>query len=393
MSNQTLAQLPPRGPSGPVDVTPEAAEAFPEAVAKLCAAYLLTPEDPLSHEEAELLSRCTDTAPPHLCPPMRAPYTVGEVETCLKVMNKSTAPGEDGTTVKFYLTFWDILGPIVTESYNCARALGTLSERQRTGLLQLLYKKGDRDQIQNWRPITLLQIDRRLFGAVLAKRIAPACQHTISSVQTGFMQGRCGLDNVWQMQAVIRHADRQGMSLYPDSLALAASETSAKVVTEHCILAPRLGGRASHRPGHSTTARRLNRLSALNEGKTNEEAAKIAAEIAAQSRKRATERFGPDARKKSKGGATAPAAPPAPAPHPAAAAAAAAATVAPAPIAAPRPPGPGPASGPAPANITLANYQATQKLLAELTAAIGGPAAVETYLAGRRAAAADNAAA
>eukprot|EP00741_Cyanophora_paradoxa_P015776 tig00020904_g15231.t1 len=155
------------------------------------------------------------------------------------------------------------------------------------------------------------------------------------------------------------------MSLYPDSLALAASETSAKVVTEHRIdihYPNGVGGRASYRPGHSTTARRLNRLSALNEGKTNEEAAKIAAEIAAQSRKRATERFGPDARKKSKGGATAPAAPAAPAPHPTAAAAAAAAA-------------------------------ATQKLLAELTAAIGGPAAVETYLAGRRAAAADNAAA
>eukprot|EP00741_Cyanophora_paradoxa_P014089 tig00020734_g13600.t1 len=140
--------------------------------------------------------------------------------------------------------------------------------------------------------------------------------------------------------------DEDQESLYPDSLALAASETSAKVVTEHRIHYPNgVGGRASYRPGHSTTARRLNRLSALNEGKTNEEAAKIAAEIAAKSRKRAAAHFGPDARKKNKGGAAAPAAP------------------------------------------------ATQKLLTELTAAIGGPAAVEAYLAGRRAAAADNAAA
>eukprot|EP00741_Cyanophora_paradoxa_P002215 tig00000555_g2147.t1 len=96
---------------------------------------------------------------------------------------------------------------------------------------------------------------------------------------------------------------------------------------------------------------------------------------------------------KNKGGAAAPAAPAAPAPHP------------PPPLPRqpppppprrsppPRPPGPGPRPGPAPANITLANYQATQKLLTELTAAIGGPAAVEAYLAGRRAAAADNAAA
>eukprot|EP00741_Cyanophora_paradoxa_P019652 tig00021137_g18970.t1 len=196
------------GASGPVDVTPEAAAAFPAVVEKLRTAHLLTPADPLTCEEAELLSRCLDTAPPPLHPPMRASYTVGEIEESLKEMNKSTAPGEDGLTVKFYLTFWDILGPIVTESYNCARALGTLSKRQRTGLTQLLYKKGDRDKIQNWRPITLLQIDRRLLGAVLAKRIAPACQHTISSVQTGFMPDRTGADNVWQMQAVIRHADR-----------------------------------------------------------------------------------------------------------------------------------------------------------------------------------------
>eukprot|EP00741_Cyanophora_paradoxa_P002565 tig00000605_g2489.t1 len=164
--------------------------------------------------------------------------------------------------------------------------------------------------------------------------------------------------------------DEDQESLYPDSLALAASETSAKVVTEHRIHYPNgVGGRASYRPGHSTTARRLNRLSALNEGKTSEEAAKIAAEIAAKSRKRVNERFGPDARKKSKGGAAAPAAP---APHPAAAGAAAAAAAA-----APRRSPP----------------RATQKLLTELTAAIGGPAAVEAYLAGRRAAAADNVAA
>eukprot|EP00741_Cyanophora_paradoxa_P016503 tig00020927_g15934.t1 len=526
--------------SGPVDVTPEAAEAFPEVVAKLRAAYLLTPEDPLSHEEAELLSRCTDTAPPHLRPPMRAPYTVGEVETCLKDMNKSTAPGEDGITVKFYITFWDILGPIVTESYNCARALGTLSERQRTGLIQLLYKKGDRDKIQNWRPITLLQIDRRLFGAVLAKRIAPACQHTISSVQTGFMQDRCGSDNVWQMQAVIRHADRQGMhvvilntdfekaydrvehlyalrvlavqgfplefladvravtkgarsklmingTIFPiiipvtrsalqgDPFACMFFNTQQEPTTRDILADPEITGvpaprepriesklvqyadDAAHslkidhrspdpgRPVKKTIAkyRKAGKYngSSLNLGKTEGMLAGAAAPVKRPGQPTVLPEWtqsipirwvkttstlgiplGPhgdfDARpywaKRVDGMrsrrarwnlrgmrvhqrvyiATAIIASVnmyAAAFLPAAAAAAAAA---PAPIAAPAPaPGQAPAPGPAPANITLANYQATQKLLTELTAAIGGPAAVEAYLAGRRAAAADNVAA
>eukprot|EP00741_Cyanophora_paradoxa_P010804 tig00020542_g10446.t1 len=56
-------------------------------------------------------------------------------------------------------------------------------------------------------------------------------------------------------------------------------------------------------------------------------------------------------------------------------------------------PGPAPAPGPGPATISLTNYQAAQRVLAELTSALGGPAAIEALLAGRRAAAADNAAA
>eukprot|EP00741_Cyanophora_paradoxa_P016615 tig00020930_g16045.t1 len=193
------------------DATPEAEAAYPAVVRRLREAALLTPLDPLSHEEAALLAPCLDTAPAPLCAPTQGEYTAKEVGESLQEMNKSTAPGEDGMTVRFYLKFWDVIGPIIAESYNCARALelGTLSERQRMGLIQLLYKKGDRDRIQNWRPITLLQIDRRLYGAVLAKRIAPACQHTISSVQTGFMPDRNGADNVWQMQSVIRYAARE----------------------------------------------------------------------------------------------------------------------------------------------------------------------------------------
>eukprot|EP00741_Cyanophora_paradoxa_P017439 tig00020965_g16848.t1 len=93
----------------------------------------------------------------------------------------------------------------------------------------------------------------------------------------------------------------------PDSVALEATKNSKKISipgAPHQL--PRRGGRASYRPGHSTGARRLNRLSALNEDKTPEEAAQLAADIAAQSHKRAIERFGPDAVKKREGGAAAP---------------------------------------------------------------------------------------
>eukprot|EP00741_Cyanophora_paradoxa_P008421 tig00000137_g8148.t1 len=214
-----------------------------------------------------------------------------------------------------------------------------------------------------------------------------------------------------EMEPVPDSDDSEGEeqeTLYPDSVALEATKNSKKISREHRINYPDgVGGRASYRPGHSTGARRLNRLSALNEDKTPEEAAQIAADLAAQSRKRAIERFGPDAVKKRKGGAAAPPPPPGPPPPPP-----------PTPPPPPRPPppplpsppppppppprrrppprarpGPGSRPGPGPATISLTNYQAAQRVLAELTSALGGPAAIEALLAGRRAAAADNAAA
>eukprot|EP00741_Cyanophora_paradoxa_P025498 tig00000383_g24609.t1 len=88
------------------DATPEAEAVYPAVVRRLRDAALLTPLDPLSLEEAALLAPCLDTAPAPLCAPTQGEYTAQEVGESLKEMNKSTAPGEDGMTVRFYLKFW-----------------------------------------------------------------------------------------------------------------------------------------------------------------------------------------------------------------------------------------------------------------------------------------------
>lgn len=41
----------------------------------------------------------------------------------------------------------------------------------RTGLVTLLFKKGDRDRLENWRPITLLSVDYKEVAKALATRL------------------------------------------------------------------------------------------------------------------------------------------------------------------------------------------------------------------------------
>ena len=58
------------------------------------------------------------------------------------------------------------------------------------GELTLLYKKKDRKDIKNYRPITLLNSDLKLLTAALSYRMSDAVATIITKFQTGFMKGR-----------------------------------------------------------------------------------------------------------------------------------------------------------------------------------------------------------
>ena len=86
------------------------------------------------------------------------PISISELHDALSVMKKEVVPGEDGLTVSFYLTFWDILKDLVFSSFQYAFDSGFLSITQRRGVIKLIPKK-DKNPVllPSWRPITLLK--------------------------------------------------------------------------------------------------------------------------------------------------------------------------------------------------------------------------------------------
>ena len=79
--------------------------------------------------------------------------TTEELKKAVEAMEKDKSLGLDGITTNCYKHFWHMLGDKLVQVYNYASRVGHLSVSQRRGVISLFFKKGDRTQLKNWRPI------------------------------------------------------------------------------------------------------------------------------------------------------------------------------------------------------------------------------------------------
>ena len=86
-------------------------------------------------------------------------------------MNRNKTPGLDGIPIEFYQTFWLEIKNILLSALNECFAFGEMSDTQKTGIITMIYKKGDHRNLENWRPISLLNCDYKILAAILAARL------------------------------------------------------------------------------------------------------------------------------------------------------------------------------------------------------------------------------
>ena len=105
---------------------------------------------------------------------MEGHLSLEECRKALDTFEGDKTPGEDGFTVEFYKTFFDLIGQDLVASFNAAYEVNELSISQRRGIVTLIPKEdGSLLELQNWRPITLLNVDCKIATKAIAKRIEP----------------------------------------------------------------------------------------------------------------------------------------------------------------------------------------------------------------------------
>ena len=136
--------------------------------------------------------------------------TIEEMESVIKNLKKNKSPGWDGLSAEFYQLFWEDIKNILFQAYLESIEANSLSPSQRIGIINLIPKPKPPPELvylRNWRPITLLNVDYKIFTHIIKNRIVGTLPHLISKAQSGFQSGKSTSDNLILMCLVLDHFD------------------------------------------------------------------------------------------------------------------------------------------------------------------------------------------
>ena len=142
-----------------------------------------------------------------------------DLEPILQNLPLGKSPGPDRLPNALYRVLSAPLAGILAEVYNEAHTRGCLPPTCTQGLISVLYKKKERDDPRNYRPITLLNGDYKIFTRLLTRRMNEAVVQFVSPEQNGFVPGGFIGENTMLLrliQAYVEDEDSDAAFLFLD---------------------------------------------------------------------------------------------------------------------------------------------------------------------------------
>ncbi|XP_051929449.1 uncharacterized protein LOC127605710 [Hippocampus zosterae] len=125
-----------------------------------------------------------------------SPISVVKVTDVVKKLLGGKAPGVDEICPEF-LKALDVVGlSCLTRLCNIAWSAGRVPLDWQTGVVVLLFKKGDRRVCSNYRGITLLSLPGKVYSGVLETRVRQEVEPQIEEEQCGFRPSRGTADQL-----------------------------------------------------------------------------------------------------------------------------------------------------------------------------------------------------
>lgn len=133
------------------------------------------------------------------CPPI----LVSEVERAVNSMKMEKAPGKDGISSEMLKLGGEQLWKILVERFSHYLDMCKIPSQWKESRTILLYKKGDREDLKNYRPICLLSQIYKLFTKIILTRLSEHLDGQQPREQAGFRRTYSKMDHIFTLAQLL----------------------------------------------------------------------------------------------------------------------------------------------------------------------------------------------
>lgn len=127
---------------------------------------------------------------------LNGPITTAEIVEVIKKAKNGKTPGPDGFPVEYYKKFEEQISTPFKLTVNAIGRQKYPNTWKQANIILLAKENRDHKDIRNYRPISLLNTDYKLFAMILAERLKKVLKDWISEEQGGFLPNRQLKDNI-----------------------------------------------------------------------------------------------------------------------------------------------------------------------------------------------------
>ena len=145
-----------------------------------------------------------------------APFSMNELYFVIRNLKRDKSYANDELLNEYFIESFDILSSHILDLFNAIFIAGVFPDSWKEGIIIPIHKKNDKNDVNNYRGITLVSCLSKVFTGILNKRLNDWAEKykILTDCQFGFRKNYSTTDAIFVLNSIVQHSLNHGKKLY-----------------------------------------------------------------------------------------------------------------------------------------------------------------------------------